>query len=290
MQRFNLFNRIASFSTLRFLGLGVCIAIVASSFTQTSTAQTPRKNRIKHQQIRSDLAPGVAAFRAQMRDPKLVGHVQPVRIVSPFGSRISIWYGRAFSPSGSNEATYGMTIGPVYRLKVEDIPNQQGKQIFPSIEVVNRLQPPEGLEQKFPIEIVLTEDDLREAIAGRFVTKVIYLEDPEMAAPVRQLKDDQRYFDVAPGEDAYHTAKSLGRPMAIVKIGSRAPIAGDSNEQFGFDNPTPEILSAVAVPKIIQPRSKNWESLDGDLVDPPLPPKSSQLPPIIPGEIYNGGN
>ena len=131
---------------------------------------------------------------------------------------------------------------------------------------------------------------MKEAIAGRFVTKVIYLEDPENAIPVRQLKDDQRYFDVGPGEDAYHTAEGLGRPMAIVKIGSRAPIAGDATDQFGFDSPNPVFLSSVSEPRVIQARPKNWQSLDAEFVDPPVPGLRGQLPPIIQGKVYSGGN
>ena len=45
----------------------------------------------------------------------------------------------------------GMMIGPVYRLRVTNIPNQEGLEVFPTIEVINRLSAgPGGTGERAP--------------------------------------------------------------------------------------------------------------------------------------------
>jgi len=68
---------------------------------------------------------------------------------------------------------------------------------------------------------VLAENDLELALAGKFVTRVIYIEDPRNALPVAQEPGKQEWFDARPGEDPLQVADVLGRPVAIVRIGGR---------------------------------------------------------------------
>ena len=118
----------------------------------------------------------------------------------------------------------GLQIGPVYRLQVTDIPNNPGVEIFPTVEVIDRLYPPPGLALRFPIPIELTQDELELAARGMFVTRVIYVEDPSIALPIRQTKDgEQPWIEAPPGEDPLVAADGLGRPVAILRIGGRVP-------------------------------------------------------------------
>ncbi len=71
-----------------------------------------------------------------------------------------------------------MLIGAVYRLRVTNIRLAEGIEVFPTIEVIDRLYPPPGQECRFAIPVELTEEDLKLAIDGKFVTRVIFLEDP----------------------------------------------------------------------------------------------------------------
>ena len=72
-----------------------------------------------------------------------------------------------------------------------------------------------------PVE--LTEEDLKLALAGKFVTRVIYLEDPRNALPVRDDPQEQTWFEAAPGQDPLAVADGLGRPVAILRMGGRLP-------------------------------------------------------------------
>ena len=85
----------------------------------------------------------------------------------------------------------------------------------------------------------LTKEDLYAAIRGKFVTRVIYIENPETALPIASnTQDGQGYFDVSPKADPFLVAKMLGRPIAIIRIGGRAPeIDGEYDMMFLNDCP-----------------------------------------------------
>ena len=128
----------------------------------------------------------------------------------------------------------GFLIGSVYRMRVTNIPRSEGIEVFPTIEVIDRLYAPAGQEIRFSIPVELTQEDLEMAIRGRFVTRVIYLEDPQNALPVRSNPEAQNWFEVGPGRDPLAVADGLGRPVAILRLGARVPDQGpDPGFLFG---------------------------------------------------------
>jgi hypothetical protein len=144
----------------------------------------------------------------------------------------------SYSEPQSEVALAGMQIGPVYRLKVTEIPNHPGRELFPTIEVIDRLYPPQGLALRYPIPVELTQEELELAAQNMFVTRVIYIEDPSIALPVRQKSnDEQRWMEARRGEDPLVVADSLGRPVAILRIGGRVP-----NEATSSDSTCPPQL------------------------------------------------
>src|SRR4051812_4580049 len=150
------------------------------------------------------MPPGAIGSQRLERGGPLSGYFQPVRIRSPEGARIALASegGTVASTRNtpSNEALVGMQIGLVYRLKVTNIPNNQGVDIYPSIELVDRLYPPPGLALRFPIPVELTQDELELAASGAFVTRVIYVEDPQLALPVaRHAKGEQPWMEAPLG-------------------------------------------------------------------------------------------
>ncbi len=131
-----------------------------------------------------------------------------------------------------------MLIGSVYRLRVTKIPRKEGIEVFPTIELIDRLYPPPGQETRFPIPIELTEKDLELAASGNFVTRIIYLEDPRKALPLASRGHSQNWFDAAPHEDPLVVADTLGRPMAILRIGGRLPADPEMPDaQFMYNSP-----------------------------------------------------
>lgn len=215
-------------------------AAIATMVLVSSGVDGQRMNR--HELIRGDMPPGVAADLYRMSHPSLVNHVQPVRVIAPQDARVEIGTLDGFTKTDASQATAAMRIGPVYRFKVTHIPMNAGKEVYPSIEVLDRLTPPAGLETDFPIQIVITQDDLQQAIDGRLVTRVIYLEDPETALPHRHRPNQQPSFDIGGAQDPLRAAEGLGRPMAILRIGSRIPMPSDQPQSFNFYADSPERL------------------------------------------------
>ena len=125
--------------------------------------------------------------------------------------------------------------------------------------MINRLYPPAGSQVKFPIPIELTREELEMALRGQFVIRVIYLENPRTALPRREDPAHQRYFEVAPSQDPLEVADGLGRPMAILRIGSRVPELDQISGRFLFQSPPwvrfPEVMrdAPTEAPAATQP-------------------------------------
>lgn len=130
-----------------------------------------RQGPIVHYQNKSDSPPGVIGQRQLQRGGPLPGYFQPVEITSPAGTLVSVVCNGAFSEPKPAKLTAGMLIGQVYRLKVANLRNHEGQEVFPTIEVIDRLYPPPGQVVRFPIPIQLTEEELRYALDGRYVLR-----------------------------------------------------------------------------------------------------------------------
>src|SRR3954466_9430990 len=186
------------------------------------------------------MPPGaIGSLRLERGGPG-AGYFQPVRIRAPKGARIALAMESGYSAAASNDVLVGMQVGPVYRLRVSGVPNNENVDIFPTVEVIDRLYPPPGLARRFPIPVELTEDELDLAARGAFVTRVIYAEDPQQSLPVARRADEQPWIEAPPGEDPLVTADRNGRPVAILRIGSRVPSAGQM--EAGFNAAPPFVL------------------------------------------------
>jgi hypothetical protein len=204
------------------------LALVASGSAQGWPA---------HYLNKADMPPGVIGLRQLERGGPLAGYFQPVQVTAPAGTLVSLAQDGGFSPPQANKLLAGMLIGQVYRFKVANLPGHEGQEIFPTVEVIDRLYPPPGQAGRFPIPIELTAEELMFALDGRYVLRVIYLEDVQSAPPVRDEPGKQRYYEIAPGQDAMIAADRLGRPMAILRMGSRVPIEGEDQSLFLYQQP-----------------------------------------------------
>ncbi len=107
-------------------------------------------------------------------------------------------------------------------------------EIFPTIEIIDRTFAPTDQQVRFAIPVELALPDMELALQGKFVTRVIYLEDPHNALPTRS--NGQSWFEAAPGRDPLAVADELGRPVAIVRLGARVPDQGP-DPHFYFGSP-----------------------------------------------------
>jgi hypothetical protein len=222
----------------RWTGCLAAWALVVGLAT-CSLAQRPH-----HYFQRADMPPGAVGYGQLQRGGPLAWHVQPVHVTAPEGTRIAMAINGTFADGQMAPLAVGLLPGRVYRLKVTNIPLQPGSEVFPTIEIINRLYAPAGSVQRFPIPIQLTREELELALRGQFVIRVIYLEDPRNALPVVEDPKNQRYYEVAASQDPLEVADRLGRPMAILRIGSRVPDMDLTTGRFLFDSPPWTLLPA----------------------------------------------
>jgi hypothetical protein len=76
--------------------------------------------------------------------------------------------GTGFAEGQPDTLLVGLQIGPVYRFKVTEVPGQPGVEVFPTVEMVDRMYPPPGQSLRFPVPVELTQQELEMAAEGRF--------------------------------------------------------------------------------------------------------------------------
>lgn len=234
----------------RSAGLAVCLTLAIAAATQAQEGPAP--NTIPGRTVVSApavsapapvpvAAPGVVTITddpsvpgqpVEAAQPLLPAEVQIVRFHGPEGVKVEV-LAPAPEPvptgDGKGLATFGFKVGTGYRLKLSNLPNRAGAELFPVIEVVGHLHRPNGIDPaKFPIRIAIGEDDIEDVVdRGRLVTQVIYLEDPENALPLHRPKDEPTFVTLNPAEEPLKVGAALGRVMAIVRLGGRLPIADE---------------------------------------------------------------
>jgi hypothetical protein len=204
--------------------VAACLAaFAAGAGTTTARAQSTATGR--YFPLDQTTPPGVAGQWAGVQRG-FVPAIQPVRVeLEGQGGQVSFYSG----PDGQATtleapAVAGLCIGQVYRLKISDLPDFPGVELYPTVELVDRLHPPRGREVEFAIPIIVTAEEIAAALDGRLVTKVIYLEQPggefRFAGPTAN-----RIKRARPWDNALAVADEAGRPLAILRLGGRVPDA-----------------------------------------------------------------
>jgi uncharacterized repeat protein (TIGR01451 family) len=199
------------------------------------------------------------------------GYFQPVQIRTPEGTSLAGVVTGQFSERLPSPFQAGMLIGYDYRLRITGIPFHPGSELFPTVTLLARTYPPQGRELEFPIIIHLTLEDLELALAGRYVIRVIYLENPNTALPIQTGNDEQLSHDI-PSGDPVAVAATQGLPVAIVRIGGRVPQnipSGLLSPDFCFGSP-PWILNRTIPPENVAPYERSSAALNSLTIDPAL--------------------
>ena len=109
----------------------------------------------------------------------------------------------------------------IYRLKLTNLPDRPGVELYPTLEVAPVTPRTDAYLAHAPIPIQITDEDLDQVLSGNFVTKVIYLPDPEfqeltIAGGVQELVSTR----LDPGVDPISEADRRGSIMAILRVGN----------------------------------------------------------------------
>ncbi|NQV24609.1 MAG: hypothetical protein HQ518_09600 [Rhodopirellula sp.] len=221
--------------TVRTQRLMMLVLVLASSLLSSERAEAqivPQYGQF--QPLNQNLSPGLAGQWAVMAG-KGSGHwSQPIQITLDGGGDVTVYHGRPVQETTHRSpAQLGVSLGHLYRLRVSNMPDLPGVEIYPTIEIIDRLHPPAGKKHDFPIPVYIDRDDIDSAINGNLVTRVVYIEQPQLAAPFA-LDDSTRVRTLLPAQNVLEQADRYGRPAVIVRIGGRLPsLHGESAAFYG---------------------------------------------------------
>lgn len=188
--------------------------------------------------LNQNTPPGVAGQWAALAGKAAGNYFQPVQVVLPGGGQVTFHGAAGQAPSTlPAPGQAGLLVGRLYRIKISDMPRFPGVELYPSIELLDRLHPPRGQAAEFPVPVTFNAQEIELALDGRMVTKVVYLEQPQLANPIKV--DALVPVDILrPKDNPLAAADLLGRPMAIVRLGGRVPVLnGDNGDFFGHGAP-----------------------------------------------------
>ena len=111
--------------------------------------------------------------------------------------------------------------GAIYRLKLTDVPGRPGEDYFPTLEVGPTTARTEAYLAHNAVPVKFTAQDFDQIKSGNFVTKVIYLPDPEYQQLALAAIETLVSTRLDPGVDPIQEADRRGSILAIVRLGNK---------------------------------------------------------------------
>ena len=118
-------------------------------------------------------------------------------------------------------ARYNFPQGGIYRLKLTHIAGHEAEELYPTLEIGPTTPRTAAYLAHNAIPIQFTEEDFGQVLTGNFVTKVIYLPDPEFQELALAGVETLVSTRLDPGMDPIVEADRRGSIMAIVRMGNK---------------------------------------------------------------------
>lgn len=157
--------------------------------------------------------------------------------------------------------------GGVYKLKLTNIDGREGIELYPSLELGPTTPRTAAYLAHAAIPVKFTEEDLDQVLAGNFVTKVIYIPDPEFQELAAADVDTLVSTRLDPGVDPIVEADRRGAILAIIRLGNKdqempgssdggfaaqasfgGPVSSGAPGVGSFGGSTPNYISGVTAP------------------------------------------
>lgn len=123
----------------------------------------------------------------------------------------------------------------LYRLKITNLEKYPGVELYPTLEIGPTTPRSEAFLAHNAIPVQFTDEDLDQVLAGNFVTKVIYLPDPEFQELALAGVDTLVSTRLDPGVDPITEADRRGAILAIIRLGNKdVELPGSSDGAGGF--------------------------------------------------------
>ncbi|MDR2115185.1 MAG: hypothetical protein LBP87_02265 [Planctomycetaceae bacterium] len=144
-------------------------------------------------------------------------------------------------------ATHDFMQGAIYRLKLSNIPGRQGKELYPTLEIAPTMARTQAFLAHNSIPIEFTDNDFDQVFSGNFITKVVYLPNPEYQglamAGVGTLVNTQ----LEPGVDPIVEASNRGAILAVIRMGNK-DLSGIVAEKQRLATRTPAYVNVNGLP------------------------------------------
>ncbi len=168
-------------------------------------------------------------------------------------------------------AVFGFRPGYVYRLKFINTANP-AESVGGTLEVRGSIVPRPGMKyMEFPAAVGVNKTDVKVALGGGIVSKVIYLENPEKALPLEQKANDPLEVAADTEREALDLAREGGRVVAVLRVGGRVPTRQELSEAYLDGTTLLPGESALGRPNLPPP----MDCTAVPLYDPILGPKTS---------------
>lgn len=256
------------------------------------------------------LSPFVASLDAQSTNPsfarpahptgqlarqRVIGgalkKTQPVEWKLPKGVRVAVAQPGEYWEAPEKTNLFGLQFGSVYRFRIDQIPAYPDVELYPTVELLGVLNPPAGRQWDFPVEFEIPAEDLALAARGSFVTRVVFVENSANAMNVDASESNRELvLDVPQTVDPVVAASTRGRPLAIIRIGARAPLADPAQDDpFFFGLPPVEFKPVSAeVSAVVEPQESEDLTFPEEAVDAQEPQEDAQV--VAPVETVESGS
>lgn len=111
--------------------------------------------------------------------------------------------------------------GGLYRIKLTNIPTRPGVELYPTVELAYANPRTGAYLAHNSVPLQFTEEDFDQVLTGNFVTKVIYLPDPDFQGPALAGIDTLVSTRLDPGIDPIVEADRRGSILAIIRLGDK---------------------------------------------------------------------
>ncbi len=111
--------------------------------------------------------------------------------------------------------------GGLYRLKLTNIPSRPGVELYPTVELAYANPRTGAYLAHNSVPLQFSEEDFDQVLTGNFVTKVIYLPDPDFQGPAIAGIDTLVSTRLDPGVDPIVEADRRGSILAIIRLGDK---------------------------------------------------------------------
>jgi hypothetical protein len=152
----------------------------------------------------------------------------------------------------------------VYRLKLSNIANRPGLELYPTLEVVPSNARSDPFLAHSSVPVAFTEEDFEQVAAGNFLIKVVYLPDPQYQDLATTGPDEVVSSRLEPGVDPIAEAHRRGNILLVVRMGN---IDLEAANTPAMDSPNPYM-----------PKQALGPAMPKTSVMPGMAPQGSMMP------------